>query len=173
MSQTNQQAQGAAPATLKVNPTARKDWEMFWRIVAGLMLVVIVWVIWVLYQITPRSVVTPMAYEPRLKPIGAPQAAAISTADATSPPQSAAMSAVQAGAPLLPVTQRSAAELALEQAQVAVRAGAHQASADVQAAAAENALGAARGDEQPRKEGLKLSTEIGTPLAQKKAPERQ
>ena len=54
MSQTKRQERAGAPAESR----ARKDWEWFWRIVAGLMLLVIAWVVWVLYQITPRSVVT-------------------------------------------------------------------------------------------------------------------
>jgi hypothetical protein len=65
MSQTKQQ--GADPG----KPAARKDWELFWRIIAGLMLAVIVWVLWVVYQIMPRSVVTPLAYSSApIRPIG-------------------------------------------------------------------------------------------------------
>jgi hypothetical protein len=65
MSQTKQQEQGAAPA----KPRVRKDWELFWRIIAGLMVVIIGWIVWVLYQITPRSVVTPLVYESQVKPL--------------------------------------------------------------------------------------------------------
>jgi hypothetical protein len=164
MSQTSQQGQGAADA----KPGARKDWEWFWRIVAGLMLIVIAWVIWVLYQITPRSVVTPLAYESRTKPIATPQAAAGANANNATAPQGEAMSAVQAVAPgpvpVPPTAGAVAAGQAMDQAQAAVRAGAHQSSADVQAAALERA-GA---EEQVKPEGLKLSTEIKTPLDGKK-----
>jgi hypothetical protein len=138
MSQTMQQEQGAAPA----KPGARKDWELFWRIIAGLMLLVIAWVIWVLYQITPRSVVTPLAYANQVRPIGTQQ------------------SATGAAAPQ-PAPEAAAADLAMDLAQAAARSGAHQASADVQAAALE------KKQEQIRGEGLRLATEISTPLAEK------
>jgi hypothetical protein len=52
----------------------------------------------------------------------------------------------------------------MDPALAAARAGAHQSSADVQAAALEKA-----GAEEPvKREGLKLSTEIRTPLGEKK-----
>ncbi|MBE0627176.1 MAG: hypothetical protein IH606_20450 [Burkholderiales bacterium] len=66
MSRNEQREQGAAQA----KPRARKDWELFWRIIAGLMLLLIAWVAWVTYQIMPRSVVTPLAYVTRIRPIG-------------------------------------------------------------------------------------------------------
>jgi hypothetical protein len=168
MSQTSQQEQGATVA----KPGPRKDWELFWRIIAGLMLIVIAWVLWVLYQITPRSVVTPLAYEPRTKSIGTPQTPAGSTAaDASLPPVSITP-AIQAEAPgqaeLPRATGASEADLALDQAQAAARAGAHQSSADVQAAAIEKAKEMALESEPVKMEGLKLSTEISTPLAGKK-----
>ena len=79
MNQTTQQEQGAVPA----KPRTRRDWEWFWRIIAGLMLLVIAWVAWVLYQITPRSVVTPLAYADQVRPIGTqPSAAAAPAAPA-------------------------------------------------------------------------------------------
>jgi hypothetical protein len=168
MSQTSQQEQGAAAA----KPRPRKDWELFWRIIAGLMLIVIAWVLWVLYQITPRSVVTPLAYEPRIKSIGTPQTpAGAAAADAPLPPVSTTP-VTQAETPGLPVLQRAAgaaaADLALDQAQAAARAGAHQSSADIQATAIEKARELAAGSEPVQIEGLKLSTEITTPLAGKK-----
>jgi hypothetical protein len=135
------QEQGGAPAK-----PVRRDWELFWRIVAGLMLLVIGWMVWVLYQISPRSVVTPLAYATQVRPIG------------TQAPASAAPAvAVDTAA------KPTEADQAMEAAQAAARAGAHQASADGQAAAGENkpqAIGA---------QGLKLATEISTPLAQKPA----
>jgi hypothetical protein len=171
MSQTSQQEHGAAAA----EPRRRKDWEPFWRIIAGLMLIVIVWVLWVLYQITPRSVVTPLAYEPRTKSIGTAQTPAnAAAADAPLPPASAtqATSAAQPAAPgpaeLPRATGVSAADLALEQAQAAARAGAHQSSADVQAAALEKMQEELQQGEPVKMEGLKLSTEITTPLGGKK-----
>jgi len=163
MSQTSQQPQGAATA----KPGARKDWEWFWRIIAGLMLIVIAWVIWVLYQIAPRSVVTPLAYESWTKPIATPQAAAGANANNATALQGGSMSAVQAAAPgsapVQPTAGAVAAVQAMDPAQAAARAGAHQSSADVQAAALEKA-GA---ESQVKREGLKLSTEIRTPLGEK------
>ena len=144
MNQTTQQEQGAAAA----KPRARRDWEWFWRVIAGLMLLVIAWVAWVLYQITPRSVVTPLAYSNQIRPIAQqPAAAATAPAAASSAPQPAAPAA--------------AAVLAMGIAQAAARAGAHQSSADVQAAAME------KKEEQIKGEGLRLATEISMPPAEK------
>jgi len=72
MNQTTQQEQVADPA----KPRARRHWEWFWRVIAGLMLLIIAWVAWVLYQITPRSVVTPLAYANQIRPIVAQPPAA-------------------------------------------------------------------------------------------------
>ncbi|MCX7141966.1 MAG: hypothetical protein NT123_12965 [Proteobacteria bacterium] len=160
MSQTSQQDASHAL------PKAGKHWELFWRIIAGLMLVVIAWVVWVLYQITPRSVVTPMAYESSAKPIGAQPAPSGATMPAISP-----ISAVQPGVIMQPqrTAEAAAAELAMEQAQASARAGAHQPSADVQAEALEKGREKVREEEQLKSEGLKLSTEISTPMAEKKS----
>ncbi len=81
MSQTTQQ-QGAVAGS----PRPRKDWELFWRIIAGLMLLIIAWALWVLYQITPRSVVTPLAYANPIRSIGTHQAASGAAASATAQP---------------------------------------------------------------------------------------
>lgn len=163
MSQTIQQEEGAVPG----KPKAGRHWELFWRIIAGLMLIVIAWVVWVLYQITPRSVVTPLAFESKARPIGAQPAPT-----GVSPPVSSS-NPVPSGAPAEPVAPRAAvptaADLAMEQAQAAARAGAHQSSADVQAAALEKMREALSTDEQEKREGLKLSTEMSTPVAEKKA----
>ena len=165
MSKTNQQPQGAAP--VKAKP--RKDWELFWRIIAGLMIVVIAWIIWVLYQITPRSVVTPLVYESQVKRGGTQQSE--TGAAAASPQLAPAKSAGQqaAGAPPLPqpTPDATAAALLMDQAQAAMRSGAHQSSADVQAAALEQRI------EPNRGERLKLSTEITTPLVEKKSVPKQ
>ena len=37
--------------------------NLFWRVMAGIMVVVVAWVIWVTWQIMPRSVVTDRAYQ--------------------------------------------------------------------------------------------------------------
>lgn len=149
MSQTKQQEQGAAPAT----PKARKDWELFWRIVAGLMLLVIAWMLWVLYQITPRSVVTPLAYTGKIK-----------SGDTQQPAAMAPVGVVPAAPP--PVTEPTAADRAMASAQEAVRSGAHQASADVQAAAMDDKPDALK-PELAKGEGLRLATEIAVPPAGK------
>jgi hypothetical protein len=156
MSQTDQQEHGGATA----KPRVRKDWEMFWRIVAGLMLIVIAWVVWVLYQITPRSVVTPLAYEARVKAVGPAQKAGGAEAGAAAPPTTLAAPAVPVEAPGAPALQRAAE---------AAAAGAHQASADAQAATSDKVQERPTGQEQLTRDGLKLSTEITTPLAAKKA----
>ena len=150
MSQTKQEEQDAAP----VKPTARKRWELFWRIIAGLMLLVIVWIVWVLYQITPRSVVTPLVYEFQVKPIASHPSATGAEAPAA-PAEAVAPSAPQ------PAPEAAAADLAMDLARAAARSGAHQSSADVQAAALE------KKQEQIKGEGLRLATEISTPLAEK------
>ncbi|MBI5910456.1 MAG: hypothetical protein HY848_10940 [Betaproteobacteria bacterium] len=165
MSQTNQQPQGAAP--VKAKP--RKDWELFWRIIAGLMIVVIAWIIWVLYQITPRSVVTPLVYESQVKRSGTQQSET-GAADASpqlAPAKSAGQQAVSAPPVPQPTHGATAAALLMDQAQAAMRSGAHQSSADVQAAALEQRIEPVRG------ERLKLSTEITTPLVEKKSVPKQ
>jgi hypothetical protein len=149
MSDTRPQQHVAAPAEASV----RGHWEWFWRIIAGLMLITIGWVGWVAYQIMPRSVATPLAYESQIKPGG--------TAAAT---QQGAAPAMAQSAPV-----PSAADLAMEQAQAAMRDGAHQASADVQAAA----MSMSMAEESGRGERLKLSTEITTPLAEGRSPSKR
>ncbi len=141
MSQTKQQEQDGSLA----KPRARRDWEPFWRIIAGLMLVVIAWVVWVLYQIAPRSVVTPLAYATQVRPIGTLQPAAAAPSAPTAPQ---------------PAPAATAADLAMDTAQAALRSGAHQAAADIQAAAP------AKKQDQTVGAGLRLSTEISTPLAE-------
>lgn len=145
MSQTKQQERTAAAAA----PRARQDWEWFWRIVAGLMLLTIGWTAWVLYQIAPRSVVTPLAYATPLRPIGVL-------------PSSSGASAVTPALPM-PSPAPAEADLALDRAQAAARSGAHQASADAQAGGLE------RKDNQTLGQGLRLATEIATPPAEKQS----
>lgn len=147
MNQTTQQEQGSTPA----KSSARSDWEWFWRIIAGLMLLLIAWVAWVLYQLSPRSVVTPLAYSNQIRPVGTQPPAAVATAPAAA---AAAPPAPQ------PAASSAAADLAMGIAQAAARAGAHQSSADVQAAAMEKKEGQIKG------EGLRLATEIAMPPAE-------
>jgi hypothetical protein len=175
MTQTRQQEQGTAPST----PRAPKRWELFWRIIAGLMLLIIAWIVWVLYQITPRSVVTPLAYAAQVRSLGAQQPATGTASARVFPqPPAAATAAQERRAAALPVPQptpeAAAAAVAMDQAQAGARSGAHQSSADVQAAAAETSDEELRREQQHRREGLKLSTEITTPLVERNAiPEKQ
>ena len=71
MNQTNQREPGSAAA----ESGARKGWELFWRTIAGLILLVIAWVAWVAYQIMPRPIVTPLAYASPVRPISMQPAA--------------------------------------------------------------------------------------------------
>jgi len=164
MSQTNQQEQRLAPA----KPGARRDLELFWRIIAGLMLIVIAWVVWVIYQIAPRSVATPLAYEAGAKSMGKLQTATGASAPGALPPTPT--SAIHATAPGLPPApaEPAAADLAMDSAQAALRAGAHQSSADVQAAAVEAGRQSVREPERVMMDGLRLSTEIASPPAANK-----
>ena len=148
MSETSQQQHGAAPA----GPRPRKDWELFWRIVAVLMVLIIGWVVWVLYQITPRSVVTPLAYQSQGNRSG------VQPSDASAAPAKPA-------AP--PAPEAAAAALLMDQAQAGLRAGAHQPAADVQAAALEPRTEPVQGEK------LKLSTEMITPVAERAATPKQ
>jgi len=168
MNHTNQQEKGNAPTI----PTVRKDWELFWRIIAGLMVVIIGWIGWVLYQITPRSVVTPLVYESQVKPLGTQQSAADAVSAVASLPPAAATPAAQEGAAAVavpqPASEAAAAALAMDQAQAGARDGAHQSSADVQAAALEMREEQLKREQQLRRERLKLSTEITTPLVERR-----
>jgi hypothetical protein len=165
MSQTKQQQQEAAAGS----PRPREDWELFWRIIAGLMVLVIAWILWVLYQVTPRSVVTPLAFANRIRPIGRQQPATGAAASAVAPPAVAApgspsATAVTASPAVTPLALPPAATATgapTDKAQAAVAAGAHQPSADVRPPAAENT------EQQVQEVGLRLATEISTPAAEK------
>lgn len=165
MSETKQQEQGAAPAKV------RGDMELFWRIIAGLIVIVIGWSLWVLYQITPRSVVTPLVYESEAKRIAAQKSANGAAAATASPQSPAAAGAAQPGAGASTTPQASsepaAADTAMDRSQAAARSSADQASAGIPAAAPEKREEHPRSTE--RQEGLKLSTEITTPLVERKS----
>ncbi len=151
MSQTKQHEQVAKPD----QPRTRKDWEWFWRIVAVLMLAFISWAGWVLYQITPRSVVTPLAYAPQVKPIGAPQAAGgaqvpdAQSSEVTAQPATAPAESGQASGVVSTVPHAATAKSAAD-----IPAGDPAANQD-------------KKDEQIKGAGLRLATEISTPLPAK------
>src|SRR5471032_1005639 len=68
---------------------ARRNWELFWRIMAGIMVFVVGWIIWVLYQISPRPIVTDLAFESQGKirqSAAAPAAGAPAPAATVIPP---------------------------------------------------------------------------------------
>ena len=155
MSETRPQEQGAAP----VAANAHGRWEWFWRIIAGLIVITIGWVAWVIYQITPRSVVTPLVYEVQARSMRAQQSGG--GMSEVAPTQQAASAVPPRSTP-----EVAAADVAMQQAQAAMHAGAHQASADVQAA------GLTQVEEAKRGEMLKLSTEITTPLTERRSPPR-
>lgn len=160
MSQSKQQEQGAAPSAASVP----KKWELFWRMIAGLMLMIIAWTAWVLYQIMPRSVATPLAYEFQVKPVGIPATGAAGTAPQSTAAPAAVPQEAAAAVPQ-PAPGEARAAPAIDAAQAGARSGAHQSSADVQAAASREA----HQDEQFSRERLKLSTEITTPLLERKS----
>ena len=153
------------PALVPAAPGPHKHWELFWRIIAGLMIIIIAWIAWVLYQISPRSVVTPLVYESQLKR-GRAQPAETAAASVQPAPSSVKDGAAEAAVPPTG-PEAAAAALLMEQTQAALRSGAHQASADVQAAALEQRTEPVRGGR------LKLSTEITTPLIEKNTMPKQ
>lgn len=163
MSQTIEQQQGTAPAIRRV----RGDLELFWRIIAGLMVLIIAWIIWVLYQISPRSVVTPLAIESQRRDPGS-QAPAFGAASAAASmhPATAQEGAAASSVPQ-PSPEALAAALAMEQAQAGMRSGAHQSSADIQRAVLAQRKEQLKREQQLRRESLKLATEITTPLAER------
>jgi MSHA biogenesis protein MshN len=85
--------------------------NLFWRVMAGVMAVVVAWVIWVLWQIMPSSVATDLAYQSLAKARSAPPAAASAPAAPTSDAQQAAVAPQQAAgpAPAAPVAVPAAA----------------------------------------------------------------
>jgi hypothetical protein len=111
-------------------------------------------------------------YESQVRPISTPTSAIGAAGTIAFPQPTAAAPAAQAGAAGVAAPQQppeaAAAALAMDQAQAALRSGAHQASADVQAAAMEKSNEQVQRREQREREGLKLSPEITTPLAGKK-----
>jgi hypothetical protein len=172
MNQAKQQQQGVPPAESR----PRKRGELFWRIIAGLMMVIIGWIVWVLYQITPRSVVTPLAYDFQVKRSGTQRSEAGAAAAASLQPDPARRAAQDGAAGLAvppPAPEATAAAMLMDQAQAGARTGAHQASADIQAAALEERKEQLQRAEPLERDGLKLAPEITTPLVGKKRIPKQ
>ncbi|MFM9967515.1 MAG: hypothetical protein ACKVQK_03795 [Burkholderiales bacterium] len=45
--------------------TARESFgsELFWRVIAGVILISVLWILWLLWQITPKSAVNPIVFQ--------------------------------------------------------------------------------------------------------------
>src|SRR5688572_21675199 len=71
------------PPQVKLVPAARGGHEWFWRILAGLMMLAVAWVLWIAYQLQPRQLATDAAFAAadaaRSKPNPAPPVAAAPT----------------------------------------------------------------------------------------------
>ncbi|MBI2319409.1 MAG: hypothetical protein HYU75_21025, partial [Betaproteobacteria bacterium] len=141
---------------LRAVKSIRAGSEIFWRVMATLMVVTIAWIIWVAWQIMPRSVVTDLAYQSGSRArVAAPQAPAPAPAP---PPQ--AVSPAQPAVPA-PAAQPSAAPAAQP---APAQPPAAQLAAPAVPAAAKPAADA-------RKiEMLRLATELATPKASREKP---
>ena len=85
----------AAHAPGQKKDSATKVGEWFWRFLAGVMLVIVGWVVWIAVQISPPDLILPAAYEAAAQGRatrnsggvigGAAQPAAAPTAEASAP----------------------------------------------------------------------------------------
>ena len=131
---------------LRPVPVQKNLQRIMWEVIAGLV-IGSGWAAWVMYQISPRSVVTDLAFRALVK---RPQAAAAPQA-----PAAAALPAASAPASAVPVQAASREVLP---------AAAMPAPA---VSAAAPALSATRSPEPVKVDMLKLATEIATPFDQK------
>jgi len=128
------------------NQVPRMGSNLFWRIMAGVMVVVVAWVIWVMWQLTPRSVVTNLAYQSIGKARGTAQAPA------------AAPAAPAAPVPAAPAAPPAASPQAAPQP----------------AAAPAAATTASAAPTRPTIDMLRLATELAAPIPRaKRAPGKQ
>jgi MSHA biogenesis protein MshN len=130
--------------------------DVFWWIMATVMLVLIVWLGWVMWQLTPRPIVTDQAFQHRQR------------MQAVQARPDAGASTVQAGAP---VTEQSAAAPAVAGAD----SGQPGQSTTLQAtpspatpAQTPPASSVARPEATPQIDTLKLATAIGTPIPERR-----
>ena len=73
---------GATTRTSGPNrPPRSRDREWFWRFLAVVMVVVVAWVVWIAFQISPPAVFLPAAYEAAAKARAANNAPGGSAAD--------------------------------------------------------------------------------------------
>ncbi len=178
----------ALAAHLKPVATPRYGSEVFWRVMAAVMLLMVGWVAWVMWQLTPHPVVTDLAYQSalRARPIqpeaarqersggiaaagpaaaGEPAAASFippgtSPAPATTPPASPAPAVAAATSPT-PASPSAASPSAAVPAPALPAA----ASATLQPDAGPAAQVATAA---PRIDMLKLATELFTPIPERK-----
>ena len=143
---------GGKTLTEQLRPVpARKDWRrIMWEVGAGLIIGA-GWAVWVLYQISPRSVVTDLAFQSQAKRLQAAAGLQAPAAPPAAQPPVAPATAVpaQAAAPQVPP------------------AAAMPAPAVPAVSAAAPALPATKGTEPVKVDMLKLSTEIATPFNEK------
>lgn len=85
-------------------PTRMVGSEWFWRVVAFLIVLTIVWIAWVAWQITPRGAVTELALQSVKRPVPAGFAAAPVAAPVATAPTAAVPPAASAPAALPPPT---------------------------------------------------------------------
>ena len=151
----------------------RRDFgEAFWRVMAGLMLVVVCWIAWLLWQITPRPVVTELAFQAKgtlrteapaqvaEAPAQLPQAQVVVVEPA--PASNLAVAAPTAVAPSIAVTPMEKASAAVNPALALAPAGPVVPVAPP--------VGAAGKPSDPAKiDMLKLATEITTPIPERRA----
>ena len=143
---------GGKPLTQQLRPVpARKNWRrIMWEVGAG-VIIGAGWAVWVLYQISPRSVVTELAFQSQAKRLQAAVGLQARAAPPAAQPPVASATAVpaQAAAPQVP------------------SAPAMPAPAVPTIAAAAPALPATKGTEPVKVDMLKFATEIATPFNEK------
>jgi len=121
--------------------------NLFWRVMGAVMLVVVGWVIWVMWQIMPRPVVTDLAYQWLAKARTASQPAAVTAAVPAPATESVPANAAAPPAPAPAAPQPVAAGTAPIAATVAKAAPPESAKVDM----------------------LRLATELLTPISSRSA----
>ncbi len=170
---TGQPAPQNLAASLRPTSGVRVGSDLFWWIMAVVMLLLIVWLAWVMWQVTPRPIATDLAYQHRQR------MQAVSSAP---PPD--AVTSVQVGTPGVPGTVNpeaaTAASAPATPAPVAVTAQSAPASVATPAPAATTAPAVAApatpvqpartepGKPVPQVDMLKLATAIVTPIPERR-----
>ena len=142
---------GGTTLTQQLRPVpARKDWRrMMWEVGAGLIIGA-GWAAWVMYQISPHSIVTDLAFQSQAKRLQA-------AGGLQAPPAPPA-----AQPPLAPVAQMPA-----QAAAQVPPAAAMPAPAVPEVPATAPAPPATKGTEPVKAGGFKFATEIATPINEK------